>query len=130
MVRQYLASLLFLLALSPLAQAQITTPCTFQEYVCGSTLLTNGKSSFNSSLNPWVSSLLTLLCCCCCTGYVAADLRAGYAINPDNPVIADARLNQVLFRCIDQIGTIVGNSYCIVGCATIGTDIDNDMCTM
>ncbi|ROT42904.1 hypothetical protein SODALDRAFT_327065 [Sodiomyces alkalinus F11] len=104
MARQHLASLLFLLALSPIAQAQIETPCTFQEYICGSTLLANG--------------------------YVEEDLRAGFTLNPDAPIISDAQLDRVLFRCVDQIGTIVGNSFCIVGCASIGTDIDNDMCTM
>ncbi|KAF3073901.1 hypothetical protein CFAM422_004204 [Trichoderma lentiforme] len=53
-----------------------------------------------------------------------------YAVNPNAPTITDAQLAQVLFRCTDQAGGIVGNSYCIVNCAVIGDDTVNDMCTM
>ncbi|KAL6877914.1 cellulose signaling related protein OOC1 [Trichoderma longibrachiatum] len=98
----YLAGLATLLAV---ATAQITTPCTYQEYVCGSTLIANGYTA-------------------------AAELRAAYDLNPDAPTITDAQLGQVLFRCVDQAGGIVGNSYCIVNCAVIGDDTANDMCTM
>ncbi|KAK0762496.1 hypothetical protein N5P37_005312, partial [Trichoderma harzianum] len=86
MTRFVLASLATLLAV---ATAQITTPCTYQEY-----------------------------------------LRPAYAANPNAPTITDAQLAQVLFRCTDQAGGIVGNSYCIVNCAAIGDDTINDMCTM
>ncbi|PTB62521.1 hypothetical protein BBK36DRAFT_1144537 [Trichoderma citrinoviride] len=100
-----LAGLVTLIAFSSVAKAQITTPCTYQEYVCGSTLLANGYTALT-------------------------DLRPAYAINPDAPTITDAQLGQVLFRCVDQAGGIVGNSYCIVGCAVIGDDTANDQCTM
>lgn len=102
MTRFVLASLATLFAV---ATAQITTPCTYQEYVCGTTLLANGYTA-------------------------AAELRAAYALNPDAPTITDAQLGQVLYRCTDQAGGIVGNSYCIVNCAVIGDDTVNDMCTM
>ncbi|KAK4084330.1 uncharacterized protein Triagg1_810 [Trichoderma aggressivum f. europaeum] len=102
MTRFYLASLATLLAV---ATAQIVTPCTYQEYVCGSTLIAGGYTA-------------------------AAELRAAYDINPDAPTITDAQLAQVLYRCTDQAGGIVGNSYCIVNCAVIGDNTVNDMCTM
>ncbi|KAJ4863141.1 hypothetical protein T069G_04095 [Trichoderma breve] len=102
MTRFLLASLATLLAV---ATAQITTPCTYQEYVCGSTLLANGYTALT-------------------------DLRPAYAVNPNAPTITDLQLAQVLFRCTDQAGGIVGNSYCIVNCAVIGDDTVNDMCTM
>ncbi|KAH0530821.1 hypothetical protein TsFJ059_005403 [Trichoderma semiorbis] len=57
-------------------------------------------------------------------------LRLTYAVNPNAPTITDLQLAQVLFRCTDQAGGIVGNSYCIVNCAVIGDDTVNDMCTM
>ncbi|UKZ61370.1 uncharacterized protein TrAtP1_002636 [Trichoderma atroviride] len=98
----HLAGLATLLAV---ATAQITTPCTYQEYVCGSTLLTNGYTA-------------------------TTELRAAYSANPNAPNITDAQLSQVLFRCIDQAGGVVGNSYCIVNCAVIGNDTVNDECTM
>ncbi|PKK46527.1 hypothetical protein CI102_14138, partial [Trichoderma harzianum] len=64
-------------------------------------------------------------------GYTAAaELRAAYALNPDAPTITDAQLGQVLFRCADQAGSIIGNFYCIVNYAVIGDDTVNDMCTM
>lgn len=43
----YLAGLATLLAV---ATAQITTPCTYQEYVCGSTLIAGGKFYFSITL--------------------------------------------------------------------------------
>lgn len=67
----------------------------------------------------------------CRQGYTAtAELRAAYSTNPNAPNITDAQLSQVLFRCIDQAGGIIGNSYCIVNCAVIGNSTVNDMCTM
>ncbi|CAI6096531.1 unnamed protein product [Clonostachys chloroleuca] len=104
MVSSYFSGLAVLLAFSSGALAQIITPCTYQEYLCGSTLLTNG--------------------------YVTADLRTAYALNPNNPVIPDTALSKVLFRCTDTAGTIVGNSYCIVGCGVVGDHLVDDQCTM
>lgn len=63
-------------------------------------------------------------------GYVAADLRTAYDINPLAPTIPDTDLGQVLYRCIDTSGVIIGNSFCIVDCAVVGDNTDNDMCTM
>lgn len=63
-------------------------------------------------------------------GYAVPDLRTAYDLNLAAPVIEDTSLNQVLFRCVDTAGTIIGNSYCIVDCAVVGTDTTNDMCTM
>ncbi|KAH0530820.1 hypothetical protein TsFJ059_005403 [Trichoderma semiorbis] len=57
-------------------------------------------------------------------------IKPAYAVNPNAPTITDLQLAQVLFRCTDQAGGIVGNSYCIVNCAVIGDDTVNDMCTM
>ncbi|KAH0495793.1 hypothetical protein TgHK011_009323 [Trichoderma gracile] len=80
-----------------------------------------------SLLSPQLRSLLPVLT----RRYTAAaELRAAYDLNPDAPTITDAQLGQVLFRCVDQAGGIVGNSYCIVNCAVIGDDTANDMCTM
>ena len=42
-----IAGLVTLIAFSSVAKAQITTPCTYQEYVCGSTLLANGMFYFS-----------------------------------------------------------------------------------
>lgn len=46
MVVKYHSGLAVLLAFSSAVLAQITTPCTYQEYLCGSTLLTNGALEF------------------------------------------------------------------------------------
>ncbi|TFB00882.1 hypothetical protein CCMA1212_007325 [Trichoderma ghanense] len=100
-----LAGFVALLAFSGVTKAQITTPCTYQEYVCGATLLANGYTA-------------------------ATELRTAYDANPNAPTITDAQLGQVLYRCVDEAGGIVGNSYCIVGCAVVGDDTVNDMCTM
>ncbi|CAG9952124.1 hypothetical protein V2G26_007284 [Clonostachys chloroleuca] len=104
MVVKYHSGLAVLLAFSSAVLAQITTPCTYQEYLCGSTLLTNG--------------------------YAVADLRTAYDANLNSPVIPDTALNKVLFRCTDNVGAIVGNSYCIVGCGVVGDNLVDDMCTM
>ncbi|KAM6483393.1 hypothetical protein HDV62DRAFT_358467, partial [Trichoderma sp. SZMC 28011] len=48
MTRFLLASLATLLAV---ATAQITTPCTYQEYVCGATLIANGYTAL-TDLRP------------------------------------------------------------------------------
>lgn len=50
MVSSYLSGLAVLLAFSSGALAQITTPCTYQEYLCGSTLLTNGAPQLQEAL--------------------------------------------------------------------------------
>lgn len=42
-----LAGFVALLAFSGVTKAQITTPCTYQEYVCGATLLANGMFYFS-----------------------------------------------------------------------------------
>ncbi|KAH7316929.1 hypothetical protein B0I35DRAFT_461494 [Stachybotrys elegans] len=97
---QALIGLAALLAFSPTADAQ--TLCTYQEYVCGARLLTDG--------------------------YTPAQLRTAYDANP-GPVITDDQLEQVLFRCTDTAGLVIANSYCIVACAALGT-FEADQCIM
>ncbi|CAI6087890.1 unnamed protein product, partial [Clonostachys chloroleuca] len=58
--------------------------------------------------------------------YATADLRTVYSLNPNNPVIPDTALSKVLFRCTDTVGTIAGNSYCIVGCGVVGDNLVDD----
>ncbi|KAJ9150159.1 hypothetical protein NKR19_g5387 [Coniochaeta hoffmannii] len=93
-----------LLALAPVASA-FTVACTYQEYRCGYSLV---------SLN----------------GYNTTELTA--ATNSTNiiPPLTDIQLLQVLYRCQDVAGTIVGNSFCIAGCISMGDNTQDDQCAL
>ena len=101
-----------LLALSPAVQAVL---CTYQEYICGSTLLDGPDGTGN-------------------TDYDVAALTAAYGANSRVPTLSDPitedELRDVLFRCDDTDGGIVANSFCIVGCVPMGGNLDNDQCTL
>ncbi|CAI6091357.1 unnamed protein product [Clonostachys chloroleuca] len=103
-VSKSLSGIVILLSFTVAALGQVITPYAYQELVCGQTLITNG--------------------------YTTAQLRAAYTLNSNIPTIPDTALNKVLYRCTDNIGTVISNSFCIVGCDMIGDNTVNDMCTM
>ncbi|EFX03502.1 cellulose signaling related protein ooc1 [Grosmannia clavigera kw1407] len=84
--------------------AAFTTACEYQEYKCGQTLFTSD-------------------------GYNITEFETAVNATGTIPPLADSQLLNVLYRCIDVEGGLVGNSYCISGCITMG-DLENDQCAM
>lgn len=64
------------------------------------------------------------------TGYNITELTT--ATNRTNiiPPLTDIQLLQVLYRCQDVSGTIVGNSFCIAGCISMGDNTEDDQCAL
>lgn len=65
--------------------------------------------------------------------YTIVELRAALTTTTVIPfTLTDAQLRQTLFRCVDTLGTINANAYCINGCQSleaINGVASNDQCT-
>ena len=62
-------------------------------------------------------------------GYNVTELTAAVNATTTIPPLEDYQLMNVIFRCIDISGSIVGNSYCIAGCIGMAS-LSNDQCAM
>ncbi|KAL6884724.1 hypothetical protein GGI43DRAFT_419337 [Trichoderma evansii] len=82
-----------------------TNPCIYQSYKCGFNLLND-------------------------YGYNLTELAAAVASTPSIPPLPDVLLLQVIYRCINISGGIVGNSYCFAGCINMNGTLVNDQCVM
>jgi hypothetical protein len=121
-----LVGLAALLAFSPAAQG-FTLPCFYEEYKCGFTYagIVDGMSLLIRSI--YIRHQLTGGY----KGYNTTELTTAAALNPTLPgPLTTAQLNDVLFRCVDTIGTLVADSFCIAGCISIGGDTVDDLCAM
>ncbi|OIW25524.1 cellulose signaling related protein ooc1 [Coniochaeta ligniaria NRRL 30616] len=93
-----------LLALAPTASA-FDIACTYQEYRCGYSLVSLG-------------------------GYNITELTEATNRTGIIPPLTSVQLLQVLYRCKDVSGTLVGNSFCIAGCISMGDNTEDDQCVL
>ncbi|KAJ9134269.1 hypothetical protein NKR23_g10227 [Pleurostoma richardsiae] len=93
-----------LLALAPTASA-FNVGCTYQEYKCGYSLVSDN-------------------------GYNTTELTAGVNQTGIIPPLTNVQLLQVLYRCENVAGSIVGNSFCIAGCISMGDNTQDDQCAL
>ncbi|KAJ5775371.1 uncharacterized protein N7511_000382 [Penicillium nucicola] len=82
-----------------------TSPCIYQSDKCGSTLAT-------------------------LYGYSVSELIAAVNQTSSIPQISLAQLFQVIYRCEDIYGGIVGNSLCIDGCIPANNPTRDDQCQL
>ncbi|PMD64139.1 uncharacterized protein K444DRAFT_641069 [Hyaloscypha bicolor E] len=104
MFPQALMALGALLAFVPATQGS-TSPCVYQGYKCGYTMVTE-------------------------FGYNNTELT--FAVNKTNvvPPLNTIQLLNVLYRCVDTRGDIAANSFCIAGCISVGDFTVSDECAM
>ncbi|OQD88188.1 hypothetical protein PENANT_c004G00721 [Penicillium antarcticum] len=82
-----------------------TSPCIYQSDKCGATLAT-------------------------LYGYSVSELIAAVNQTSSIPPISMAQLFQVIYRCEDIFGSIVGNSLCIAGCIPANSPTHDDQCQL
>ncbi|UKZ86542.1 uncharacterized protein TrAFT101_002366 [Trichoderma asperellum] len=99
-----LTNLAAMLAFSP-AVLGFTTPCIYQGYTCGYTMIAT-------------------------YGYNNTELTTAVNKTSIIPPLADTQLLQVLYRCVDTNGTIAGNSLCIAGCISMNSTTLDDQCAL
>lgn len=63
-------------------------------------------------------------------GYSISELTAAVNQTSSIPQISVAQLFQVIYRCEDIYGSIVGNSFCVDGCLATPDNTSDDQCKL
>lgn len=108
-----------------------TKPCVYQADKCGYTLMAVYGMSSNS-VAIWACSPVRTpepnetdkI-----SGYTMNELTAAVNQTPSIPPLNVPQLTQVIYHCDDILGNITGNTYCINGCLTAASLIENDQCS-
>lgn len=109
-----------------------STPCIYQSYKCGFTLMSvycmtcpalSGASDLSGlpvkNLRNQNSQA---------PGYTVSKLTAAVNDAPSIPPLSVAQLTQVIYHCEDILGNTTGNAYCVNGCLPTPTRTEDDQC--
>lgn len=112
-------------------------PCIYQSDKCGSTLAT----LYGTGL-PLPLIIYSIACLILSRygleialankdlGYTNAELIAAVNQTPSIPPLTTTQLLQVIYRCEDILGTIVGNSFCVEECLASPSPLQDDQCRL